>query len=210
MERKGEKSCGFFGKLKAFRGFTLVEMLIAFGMFAVIMVIAVGSLISLMNASNKAQKLKTVVNNLHFAFENMSRNIRTGSLYHCDIGEGSASQPRECPTQGASSLAFKSRAGVLTIYQLNAGGWIERTLVGAEGAVPITAPEVTVETLKFYVDGACPANNPGGAGRVADCPGSDENQPRVLIVAKGFMTGRGGLATRFDIHTLISQRKLDI
>lgn len=189
-------------------GFTLVEMLIAFGIFAIIMVISAGSLISLINASNRAQHLKTVVNNLHFAFENMSRNIRTGTLYHCDIGRGSAAQPRECPDEGASSVAFTSRTGVLTIYQLNAAGHIDRT-VGSESAVPITAPEVRVETLKFYVDGACPARNTG-QGRIDDCPGSDDEQPRILIVARGVMTGKGGIESRFDIQTLVSQRQLDI
>ena len=189
-------------------GFTLVEMLIAFGIFAIIMVVSAGSLISLMDANNRAQHLKTVVNNLHFAFENMSRNIRTGSLYHCDISEGSASEPRECPEEGATSLAFTSRTGALTIYQLNASGYIDRT-VGSESAVPITAPEVKVETLRFYVDGACPASNTG-QNKIDGCPGSDNEQPRVLIVAKGVMTGRGGIESRFDVQTLVSQRQLDI
>jgi len=192
-------------KLKA--AFTLVEMLIAFGIFAIIMVVSVGSLISLMDANSRAQHLKTLVNNLHFAFENMSRNIRTGTLYHCDIARGSSSQPRECPEKGATSLAFTSRTGALTIYQLNAMGYIDRT-VGSESAVPITAPEVKVETLRFYVDGACPVRNTGV--NQIDCPGSDSEQPRVLIVAKGVMTGRGGIESRFDIQTLVSQRQLDI
>src|SRR3989338_2738477 len=88
------------------RGFTLVEMIVAFGIFAVIMVIAVGSLMSLIEANHKAQTLKTIVNNLHFALENMSRNIRTGYNYHC--GPGGVEIPQSCPEDPESQIVFKS------------------------------------------------------------------------------------------------------
>ncbi len=190
--------------LNASSGFTLVEMLIAFGIFAVIMVMAVGSLLSIMQANYKAQTLKSVVNNLHFAFENITRNLRTGYGYHCDsegdLGRGKLAQPADCQNAPSSSIAFKGSDGRVMSYRQN-GSVIERAIVSdypdlINGAyVPITAPEVTVDQLQFYV-----------AGSNSD----DKYQPRVLILAHGSMKGKGKVPSEFTIQTLVSQRVLDV
>ncbi|MDO8594704.1 MAG: type II secretion system protein [bacterium] len=182
------------------RGFTLIEMLVAIGIFSIIMVISVGSLLSLIEANRKAQALKTVVNNLHFALENMSRNIRTGDTYHC--GSGSPEEPLDCPDTSDPVLVFKGRQKNMFIaYKLNNGA-IERsqdtnagTLMVPSNFIPITAPEVIVNQLQFFVDGT---------------ENDDGKQPRVLIVVKGEMQGKSKVKTMFDIETLVSQRLLDI
>jgi prepilin-type N-terminal cleavage/methylation domain-containing protein len=186
------------------RGFTLVEMVVAFGVFVVIMVMATGSLVSILGANYEAQALKTVVNNLHFALENMSRAIRTGAVYHCDTAQGDVTLPRDCAeSDPATSLAVLARDGKRVAYQQN-GAVLERATVTAgeewrlslPGAyVPITAPEIRIEQLRFYV---------AGTSR------TDKEQPRVLIVLRGFVQGKGKVANRFDIETLVSQRLLDI
>jgi len=99
------------------KGFTIVEMIVAFGIFSVIMAVSVGSLASLLEANHKARALKTVVNNLHFAFENISRNVRTGSLYHCDITEGELTKTRDCANNPASSIIFTARNGKRIVYK---------------------------------------------------------------------------------------------
>ena len=206
MGEKIEKVSGSFGKLQATSyklpassGFTLVEMLIAFAIFAIIMVIATGSLISLIGANHKAQALKTVVNNLHFALENMSRNIRTGTNYHC--GAGTVTLTQDCATTPETQLVFKTRDGAYMLYVLHEGA-IKRAKDTDSGAllnqanwIPITAPEITLDKLNFYVDGAAQV---GG------------RQPRVLIITRGSMQGKNKVTTRFDIETLVSQRLLDL
>ncbi len=190
------------------KGFTIVEMIVAFGIFAVIMVVAIGSLVSLIEANHKAQALKTVVNNLHFAIENISRNLRTGSVYHCDITVGMLTQTRDCPQNSAASIIFTARDGKRIVYKYTpvtgSYGTIDRAVIAAgdEGRladsstyVPITAPEVRVEQLRFYVD---------GTGL------SDQEQPRVLIVVRGTMLGKGKVSTSFGIETMVSQRFLDV
>ncbi|MSU56506.1 MAG: type II secretion system protein [Candidatus Taylorbacteria bacterium] len=186
--------------LKASSGFTLVEMIVAFGIFSIIMVISVGSLVSLIEANHKAQALKTVVNNLHFALENMSRNIRTGYNYHC--GFGTVTVPADCATIPAIQLVFKDRQGSYVAYRWTGSGDIERSrntdpvaLLTSDSFIPITAPEITIEQFGFYVDGT--GNN-------------DKEQPRVLIVAKGSMQGKSKVISRFNIETIVSQRLLDV
>lgn len=196
-----------FLKAKSYKlqaAFTLVEMTVAFGIFAVIMVVATGSLLSLMEANHKAQALKTVVNNLHFALENISRAIRTGAVYHCDVTQGVVTTVRDCAQNSpADSAIFTARDGTRVAYRQN-GAAIERAVVAAGEEwrlsnpgtyVPITAPEIQVEQLHFYVAGTSK---------------TDKEQPRVLIMVKGFMQGKSKVATRFDIETLVSQRQLDI
>ncbi len=190
------------------RGFTLVEMMVAFGIFSIIMVVAVGSFVSLMEANHKTQELKTVVNNLHFAFENISRNIRTGSLYHCDIAVSPLTAARDCSESPASSIIFTTRDGRRMVYKYTplAGGLgvIDRAVVaaGEEGRlsdpgvyVPVTSPDIRIEQLRFYVDGT-------GA--------SDMKQPRVLIVVKGSIQRKSKVPSLFNLETLVSQRVLDI
>ena len=188
------------------RGFTLIEMMVAFAIFAVIMVVAVGSLLSLIKANYKAQTTKTVVNNLHFALENMSRNIRTGTGYHCG-GAGDLTTARDCTSTAENQFVFRSRDGSYVMYRLQSGAILRSkstdigVLTSSANFIPITAPEVQVDTLSFYVDGADRANEPGNGNK---------EQPRVFILVKGSMLGKNKVPTRFDIQTLVSQRLLDI
>lgn len=172
-----------------------MEMIIAFGIFAAVMAIATGSLVSLMDANRKAQAQKTVANNLHFALENMSRGLRTGKLYNCNAYD---LEPFDCPETPASSVSFISADGDTVVYRLSGSG-IERGVKHLGESVllyaPLTAPDIQVERLQFFVDGAL---------------SMDKKQPRVLILTGGVMKGKGGIETRFDIETLVSQRLLDV
>jgi prepilin-type N-terminal cleavage/methylation domain-containing protein len=66
------------------KGFTLVEMVVSLGIFAVVAVVAVGALLKITDANKKSQSMKTAINNLNFALESMSREMRVGTDYHCN------------------------------------------------------------------------------------------------------------------------------
>lgn len=59
-------------------------MVVSLGIFAVVAVVAVGALLKITDANKKSQSLKTAINNLNFALESMSREMRVGTDYHCD------------------------------------------------------------------------------------------------------------------------------
>ena len=178
--------------LKQQKGFTLVELIVSIGVFSVVMVIAIGSLLAVVNANRKAQSFKSVLNNLNFAAESMSRAMRVGSNYHC--GTGDVTQPKNC-AGGDDLLAFEASDGDSgnpndqIVYRLENGS-IERSYDSGSSYVSITAPEVVIDELVF---------------RALDT-GAELAQPSVVISISGFMEINERTRTDFDLQTYISQR----
>lgn len=180
------------------KGFTLIELMVSVAIFSIVMVIAVGSLFSMMDANRKAQALKSSINNLAFALENMSRQIRSGSTYHC--GVGALTTALDCPS-GGSQIAFEpyggsaSNANDQVVYR-HAGARIERSTNGGATFLPITSPEVTVEDLTFYVVGSLPNDFP-------------MQQPKVVITLSGYAGVTDRTRTEVRLQTMITSRLLD-
>jgi len=66
------------------RGFTLIEMIVSLALFTVVAVISIGALLKIMDANRKSINLKNVTNNINFALESMTREMRVGSKYQID------------------------------------------------------------------------------------------------------------------------------
>ena len=174
--------------------------MVAVSIFAIVMVIAVGSVLAIVSADKKAQALNSIISNLNFAAEGMFRDLRTGYNYDCNSNQnglndciGSDSDP------AGHSMSFTSAQsqGKTVTYSLS-GGRIYKEVEGqGSRPYPVTAPEVKVEKLDFYIAGT------------AHDPIQDNRQPRILIVIAGKYSGYGSVAT-FSLQTLVSQRKLDI
>lgn len=187
-------------------GFTLIEMIVALAVFTIVVLISVGSLLSITHSNRKAQAQKTIMNNLNFALESMTRTIRVGTNYRCaDFGSlGDVNVPADCPTSGGTAIAFERAGGNpgsdtdQVIYQLNPDEkTLQRSLDGGSNFLAITAPEVEIDTLEFYVNGTTEVAPP-------------ERQPHVLIVIKGHTGATTGQdRTEFSIQTLVTQRLLD-
>ncbi|PIQ91399.1 MAG: hypothetical protein COV70_03885 [Parcubacteria group bacterium CG11_big_fil_rev_8_21_14_0_20_39_22] len=173
-------------QLKA--GFSLIELIVATGLFVTVSVIAVGSLLSIVGANQKAQAMETVMNNLNFSLESMARNLRMGSRYHCG-DTGNIQTERDCAQNGDDFVAFLSVSGANTIYALQDGSVVVSTN-GGSTYFPLTSPAATIDHLLFYVDGT----------------GSAAEQPRILITISGEVNERDRTRTRFNMQTLVSQR----
>ncbi len=188
------------------RGFTLVEMIVAVGLFSVVMLVCVGALLSLVNANRKAQALQSVMNNLNIALDGIVRDARMGTEYNGSSGcsGNNDSSPNDC-TGGGTSFSFlpycstppcdpnpwvysfgKDSNGIGRIYKSEDG----------QTPVPITAPEVSIEDMEFYVVGTTPG---------------DTTQPKVVIVIKGTAGASAGSGqTTFHIQATAVQRALDL
>ena len=183
------------------RGFTLIEMIVAVALFSIVMLVSVGTLLALVGANRKAQALQSVMNNLNVALDGMVRSIRMGSDYHC--GGSPYTTPRDCDED--TILAFKSFGGETWIYWYaqdgNGVGRLYKSETGSTGGgVPVTAPEVEIDSLKFYVIGTTRG--------VADAANA---QPKVVIVIKGTAGGENTkTSTTFSIQATAVQRILDL
>jgi prepilin-type N-terminal cleavage/methylation domain-containing protein len=185
-------------KFKKQSGFTLIEMLIAVSLFVIVVTISIGAILSVFDANRKSQASKTVVDNLNLSIENMTRTIRFGGNYHCGSG-GTLSSPQNCTdnTNGDTFLAVtfydKNLArNVIVAYRLN-GNAIEMSYDGGS-FIPITATEANIQILKFRVFGSAT---------------SDNVQPYVVAVIRGYAGSKPTTQSVFSIETLMSQRTLD-
>lgn len=170
-------------------GFTLVELLTSIAIFSIVVFISMSSIIGIFDANRKSRSLKTVMTNLNLALEGMSKELRYGYTYHCGSTTPFTTAVN-CPA-GEDYISFMGSDGVQTYYRLNAGA-IEKKR-DSDGFVPITAPEVVIERLTFYVLGAGTNNS---------------LQPKVNIVVQG-RAGESKQQSSFSLQTLVSQRKID-
>lgn len=191
-------------RVNAPRAFTLIELMVAVAIFAIVMMVGVGALLSLVQINKRAQAINSVMNNLNAALESMSRTIRVGTTYHC-VNSATPPSPailstvQDCAVSGGILLAFESASGSTAnlndqiVYRLN-GKQLERSVNAGATWVALTAPEVSVDSFVFYVTGSSRA---------------DDTQPRVLMRIKGSATLPGGTTT-FTIQASVVQRLVDI
>lgn len=195
------------------RGFTLIEMLISVAIFSVVMVIALGALLSLSEANRRAQLLSEATNNFNSAIDSMTRTIRTGSQYHC--GTGTLSALQDCPSTNGTQFAVlpsgASLSNQIVVYKHNSGagcpnsvaGCILRSLDGGATYAAITSPDIIVTSLKFYVIGAPQGVQTIGAQSLSV-------QPKVEILIGGYVTVKGGVTSAFNVQTSVTQRLYDL
>ena len=96
-------------------GFTLIEMLVSIALFAIVMVVCVGALLSLVGANKKAEALESAMNNLNISLDDMVRNAREGTGFNGNFtinGNGNlingGSLPLICNLNNVSfSLVFR-------------------------------------------------------------------------------------------------------
>lgn len=182
------------------RGFTLVEMIVSIGVFTISVLIIVGSLISLDNASRKARTERIATDNLSAALDSMARSIRMGTVFHCGCA-GSFNTRLDCPMTdavgggGGQCLAFEGQFGSsLTpndqiVFRLS-GGRLQRSTNGGGAYLDMTAPEMTITNLKFYLT---------GSAAVID-------QPVVIMNIRGKAGAQAKTMTDFNLQTTLAAR----
>lgn len=170
-------------------GYTLVELMIAMGLFAFVMTITSGAYLLMINLNRKTQGLASGIDNLSFALESMTRTIRTGGDYNCGgIGD--------CPS-GSSTFSFVDNAGRAVTYTLGTQTGESGGDVGAvfSNGVAVTAPIVNVTALTFYAAGTS---------------SSDEIAPRVTMTVSGTVSVGPGQTEPFTVQTGATMRGSDL
>jgi prepilin-type N-terminal cleavage/methylation domain-containing protein len=163
-------------------GFTLIELMVAMSIFSIVMVMSMTSVFTIISVNRKAQSLSSIIDNLNFAVESMTRTIKTNTEYA--IGTDTVSvENDDGQTLRYSRIVDADGKGRIMLQR------------GTAAAIPITAPEVDIDTFRtvqLYNDGA------------TDC-----EQPMLAIVIRGTAVV-GEEETDFSLQTVISQRDLRI
>jgi hypothetical protein len=182
-------------------------MIVATALFSIVMLVSVGALLSLVGASRKVQSLQSVMDNLNISLDGMVRAIRMGSNFHC--GGGNYQLTRDCPSaDGPASdhyvFAFKPYNSKPEdqpwVYSYDPA--TKRLYKSENGAAPIaiTAPEVSIDNLQFYVV---------GSDRGCSVTPCNTIQPKVVILLEG-TAGSDKAKTSFHVQVTAVQRLLDL
>ena len=200
-------------KQRVHSGFTLVEMLVSVALFSVVMVVALGALLSMSVATRRAEAINSAVNNLSSAIDSMSRSIRTGTNFHC-TSNGTLTSPQDCTSPNPDSFfSYLAFDGSQINYCLSApdsqttcasnsgtdmvcpsGTCAILRSIGGSAYVPLTAPEVNIKYLAFYLEGSALL---------------DGIQPKLTMSVAGTVQITATQSANFNIQTAVTQRVFD-
>ena len=121
--------------MKQQQGFTVIELIVAIGLFIVVVGIASGTFIRALRTQRSVAELMAANDNASLTLEQMTREIRTG---------------REFSSTG-SRLSFINYQAQPVEYALS-GGTIERN------GTPLTSRNVLVQYLSFVLLGEAPGD----------------------------------------------------
>jgi prepilin-type N-terminal cleavage/methylation domain-containing protein len=191
-------------KLQKNKAFTLIELMVATTIFTIVMLMGVGSLVTTSNSAKAAQKLQIAVDNVNFAMESMTRELRMGTNYYGGTGTLSMLDSTAVmdytngevilfkPQQIGSPLI--SRVGYFRDLRNDGTHTLNRCVDDGSHCYSIVADNVDVQVLNFTVLGSylSPVDN---------------IQPSVRIIMKGVVNVGGG--TSFTLQTMASQRSAE-
>ncbi len=210
MQRKNSKN----KKSRFTTGFTIIEMMVAISIFLIVVTMGIGALLNANSIHKKSSDTRSIMDNLSFIMEEMSRNLRTGYGYRCvDDNDFSSnlSVVNDCLTSGLG-IVFESASGVPVnagilndtdqwIYKIKDGN-ISKSIDSGVSWVQLNSfdssnnsgVKIDDNTSGFVVSGSSP---------------SDTLQPFVIIKLSGKITSNN-VSTPFALQTSVSQRSIDL
>lgn len=167
-------------------GFTLLEMVVSIGIFSVLITITIGAVIAINKAQLKASNIQTVVDNIRFSLESMTKEMRTATDF----------QPRVplAHPQAYAELYFTRSDGTISGYCVEANALKKVTGAPVCAGSAVTSEDIVVENITFFV--------------IGQDAGPTDGQPRITI----FLTARSSdtrLETNFHLQTTITPRIRD-
>lgn len=202
------------------QAFTLIEVLIAIGVFSILVVVGVGGFTNALRTQREVAGLIAAQSNASVALEQMAREIRTGYLFcngvnnvadpNCAfdvLGKDANGNDTGCistPDPHGSGENIMTCTDILDFYNaygqnidyVLSGGALERSETGLGNFIPITSNEVAVKYLTFTLFG----NTEG-----------DHWPPRITI-SLGIAPSSTDPAVANDVlnlQTTISAREID-
>ena len=123
-------------------GLTLIEVIVAIGIFGLVVSMAFGIFVLAIVSQRRIIALRNVEDNIRFTIESMAREVRTGKNFSGGVG----------------SLSFTNAKSEAVIYRLN-GGIVEKSSDGGTSYLAVTGSEANVNYLDFYLLGQAPGDD---------------------------------------------------
>lgn len=219
----------FFKKNKNNKGYTIIETMVAISLFLVIVIFGMNALLNVNLVNQKSQDMRSVIDNLSFIMEEMSRNLRTGYNYRCydlanpwgdgavDSGDIVLETPRSCAL-GGGVLVFEEASGAVGDPSDQWAYKIESTSVDANGdpvfnifkSVSGGGATGSSEWVQLNPNEVVLNSASGFTVFGAEPPASGDNQqPFVIIRLVGEVRFKN-IVSPFSLQTSVSQRSIDI
>ncbi len=161
-------------------GFTLPELLVAMGLFLIVISIVAGAFVNSLRTQRATVELIAVNDNISLLLEQIAREIRTGVGFSAFV---------------ASELRFTNYKNEPVVYRHGTEkGTIEKSVDGGRNFEQLTASNVNVKRMVFNASGAAAL---------------DRLQPRVTISLSVSGRSRALEETLTNLQTTISPRLLD-
>jgi len=184
-------------------GYTIIETMIAISLFIVIVMIGMEALLNANLLSIQSQKSRSIMDNMSFIMEDMSRNLRTGYDYHCvDATDSVLTDTAVHSCANGGGISFKSTSivgGGQWVYYISTDKKIYKSTQGGQAGtfIQLTPDEVAIDSISgFTVLGAEP-------------PLGDSQQPFVIIRLVGTITYQKVIIP-FSLQTSVSERQADL
>lgn len=205
-------------------GFTLVEMIIVLGLFSFIMTLATGLLYTTQAVNVKLQETQAVLDNVNVSMSTVSRDIRYGTDFHCaaTIQEADLRLRKSCSYtnmgvgHGGKVLIFKpsdaKKDGDRVAYYASTTSngsviYKDEYVDGATTTYQMTANDVKIKSLIFYVEGA---NTTSGVNTdVGDVHDYVQSLITMTVFGETIPIKEGSSSTTFIIQTSVSSRTID-
>ena len=187
-------------------GYTIIETMISVSVFLTVVMSGMGALLNANALHQKSQDIRSIMDNLSFITEDMSRSLRTGRNYHCGDSVG-IETPKSCSAGGI--LYFEEAITGVSGNAVDQWGYkiestdggttfnISKTVDGGSNWVQLNPPEVVLKSFSGF----------GVLG--AEAYSANSQQPFVIMRLIGTITTKT-IVTPFSIQTSVSQRVLDI
>ncbi len=166
------------------RGFTLIELMVAVSIFAMVMTMATGATLTVISQSKQSRAMQAVVTNLNFAIETMSRNLRYGKDY---------------------SEVVESTGPCINFFSELEGGYTKYCFDSGNGVITKNGVDITSKSEVNITDANFPIINKDSKNLPIDL----SLRPLIKIFIKGEAIISPTYKVPFTVQTMVSSRSLN-
>ena len=198
-------------------GYTIIETMVAVSIFVIVIVFGMNALLNANLVGRKSQDLRSIMDNLNFIMEDISRNARTGYDYECyapPVAFVPLNSPKSCVA--GSVIFFETADGdntdrtdqwVYKIEETASGSGKYNIFKSVEGGQDGTFVQLNPSEVALTVSSGFSVL---GAERPAINPLNDDRQQPLLTIRLVGEIEYKDTITPFSLQTSVSQRLIDV